>query len=353
MFFELPIFNKKHFNRLSLGVDMNKVFVGIVFSLLFIGITVSFQAYGLQQVAGKIEANVLAGQSSTFTWGLISDNPDKVISVDLRAEGEGSQFLSFPKSVQLNPQQIEYVEFTVSVPSDYLGKATLNPTIYAVEKGQTGGPTVINIQMKKIVSLTIEGAKEATEQAKEVEEQSVTSQQQEPIITTTQEEPKSAEMAAEPICGLGTMLKDGQCVPAPKQTTAEKSSGSGGCLIATAAFGTELAPQVQLLREIRDNTLFGTGSGTTFMSSFNGIYYSFSPTVADWERDSPVFKEIVKAAITPMLSTLSILNYVDIDSEQEVLGYGIGIILLNIGMYFVAPAMILLKIKKLSLQSIR
>ena len=46
-----------------------------------------------------------------------------------------------------------------------------------------------------------------------------------------------------------------------------------------------------------------------------------------------------------MLTSLAILNYVDIDSEAEMLGYGIGIILLNIGMYFVAPAIIIIKIK--------
>jgi peptidyl-prolyl cis-trans isomerase B (cyclophilin B) len=120
---------------------------------------------------------------------------------------------------------------------------------------------------------------------------------------------------------------------------------TGQCAIATAAFGTELAPQVQLLREIRDNILFSTSAGTSFMGGFNSVYYAFSPIVADWERQSPVFKEIVKTAITPILYTLSILNYVEIDSESEMLGYGIGIILLNIGMYFVAPAIIILKTK--------
>jgi hypothetical protein len=124
------------------------------------------------------------------------------------------------------------------------------------------------------------------------------------------------------------------------------STPKPGCLIATAAFGSELAPQVQLLREVRDNVLFSTSSGTAFMSAFNNVYYSFSPTVADWERDNPAFKEIVKTAITPMLSTLSILNYVDIDSEQQMLGYGVGIILLNIGMYFVAPAIVIVKVRK-------
>ncbi len=122
-------------------------------------------------------------------------------------------------------------------------------------------------------------------------------------------------------------------------------SENGGCLIATATFGSELAPQVQFLREIRDNTVMSTSSGASFMTGFNAIYYSFSPAVADLERQNPIFKEIVKVAITPLLSTLSLLNYVEIDSESEMLGYGIGIILLNVGMYFVAPAIIILKLK--------
>ena len=125
---------------------------------------------------------------------------------------------------------------------------------------------------------------------------------------------------------------------------AEEKKG-GGCLIATAAFGSEMAPQVQFLREIRDNTVLQTESGSAFMTGFNQFYYSFSPAVADYERENPAFKETVKLALTPMLTSLAILNYVDIDSEAEMLGYGIGIILLNIGMYFVAPAIIIIKIK--------
>jgi len=82
------------------------------------------------------------------------------------------------------------------------------------------------------------------------------------------------------------------------------------------------------------------------MTGFNSFYYSFSPGVADLERESPVFKEAVKLTITPLITSLSILNYVDIDSESEVLGYGIGIILLNIGMYFGVPVVVLSKIKK-------
>ena len=154
----------------------------------------------------------------------------------------------------------------------------------------------------------------------------------EPVVET--------ESVSEPMCGAGTVLKDGVCVVKEKE-----SSSGGGCLIATAAYGSEMAPQIQFLREIRDNTVLQTESGSVFMTGFNQFYYSFSPAVADYERENPVFKETVKLALTPMLTSLAILNYVDIDSETEMLGYGIGIILLNIGMYFVAPAVIIIKIK--------
>ena len=119
---------------------------------------------------------------------------------------------------------------------------------------------------------------------------------------------------------------------------------NGGCLIATAAYGSEMAPQIQQLRELRDNTVLSTQSGIAFMSGFNQFYYSFSPSVSDLERENPIFKEIVKIGLTPMLSSLSLLNHVDIDSEQKMLGYGISIVLLNIGMYLGIPAFGILKL---------
>ena len=120
----------------------------------------------------------------------------------------------------------------------------------------------------------------------------------------------------------------------------------GGCLVATAAFGSELASEVQKLREIRDEKLLKTESGMAFMNSFNSLYYSFSPSVADYERENPFFKEIVKIAITPMISSLSLLNYVEMDSEERVLGFGILVILLNFGMYVGTPVFGVLIVKR-------
>ena len=129
--------------------------------------------------------------------------------------------------------------------------------------------------------------------------------------------------------------------PQPVENTGE----GGGCLIATAAFGSEMEPQVQFLRELRDNTVLQNQAGTSIMTGFNSFYYSFSPTIADYERENLVFKEAVKLTLTPLLTSLTLLNYVDINTEQEMLGYGIGMILLNIGMYFVGPAVVIIALK--------
>ena len=129
-----------------------------------------------------------------------------------------------------------------------------------------------------------------------------------------------------------------------KETTNVKSGNGGGCLIATATYGSETATEIQQLRELRDNQLLQTESGTAFMNTFNDIYYSFSPIIADYERENPLFKEAVKITITPMISTLSLME--NAESESEVLSIGLSVITLNLGMYFGAPATVIIAIRK-------
>jgi len=142
---------------------------------------------------------------------------------------------------------------------------------------------------------------------------------------------------------VSTFSKNGSTESA-KETTSVKTGNGGGCLIATATYGSELAPQVQQLRELRDNKLLQTESGITFMEMFNDVYYSFSPIIADYERENQLFKEAVKITITPMISTLSLMEYAD--SDSEVLSIGISLIILNLGMYLGVPAIVIIGIRK-------
>ena len=102
------------------------------------------------------------------------------------------------------------------------------------------------------------------------------------------------------------------------------NDGKNGCLIATAAFGSDLAPQVQFLREYRDNTIMATASGSSFLNVFNTVYYSFSPTVADIERNNSFLQESIRAGITPLFGILQIAKLSSVgDGEISVLTSGI------------------------------
>jgi len=165
-------------------------------------------------------------------------------------------------------------------------------------------------------------------------------------ITSDMKE-STQELASEPENPVDETIDDVETVAdeRPKvNVNVGDNAESGGCLIATAAYGTELAPQVQFLREIRDNTVMSTTSGAAFMTGFNQLYYLFSPTVADLERKNPMFQETVRAFITPMVSTLSIMTLADDGSEEEVLGLGLSVIALNLGMYIAVPALIGFKV---------
>ena len=169
------------------------------------------------------------------------------------------------------------------------------------------------------------------------------------LVKPTMEFTAEPTADTKPTCGSGTIEKDGECVvdtstQTEKVVAEEKSSKGGGCLIATATYGSEMALEVQQLRELRDNQLLQTESGTAFMGTFNDIYYSFSPIIADYERENPLFKEAVKLAITPMISSLSLME--NANSESEVLSIGISVIILNLGMYLGIPAIVIVGIRK-------
>jgi hypothetical protein len=145
---------------------------------------------------------------------------------------------------------------------------------------------------------------------------------------------------------FGEVFLKGNCVSSSDPATSTNTGipRGGGCLIATATYGSEMATEVQQLRELRDNQLLNTESGTAFMAAFNDIYYTFSPIIADYERENPLFKEAVKIAITPMISSLSLME--NANSESEVLGIGISVIALNLGIYLGVPAVVIVGIRK-------
>lgn len=80
--------------------------------------------------------------------------------------------------------------------------------------------------------------------------------------------------------------------------------GVSPCLIATAAYGSAMAPEVQFLREFRDTQAYATFLGRNFMQVFHAWYYSFSPTVAASISESEPAKTATRIMLWPLISTL-------------------------------------------------
>ena len=116
-----------------------------------------------------------------------------------------------------------------------------------------------------------------------------------------------------------------------------EAAGGGGCLIATAAYGTEMAPQVQLLREVRDGALARTEAGSALVGSFSAAYYAFSPAAADAVRDHPAAAGAVRAYMAPLLSILSIASLADGQPGWQAAALASLAAALAVGTYVAAP----------------
>ena len=120
-----------------------------------------------------------------------------------------------------------------------------------------------------------------------------------------------------------------------------------GCIIATATYGSELSPQVQYLREFRDQIVLSTFAGSQFMKLFNSWYYSFSPMVASLITVNEPLRLGARIALYPLMGILhlSASTYYTFSLNKE-----LGIVLAGlvassfIGAVYLAPTLIALSI---------
>lgn len=98
-----------------------------------------------------------------------------------------------------------------------------------------------------------------------------------------------------------------QITASTEQTSSATSQQqpSSKCLIATASFGSEIAPEVVMLREFRDSRVLQTQVGREFMIAFNTFYYSFSPATAEFISSHPNVRSLMKMALYPLIIILS------------------------------------------------
>lgn len=128
------------------------------------------------------------------------------------------------------------------------------------------------------------------------------------------------------------------------------------CIIASVAYGSELAPEVQFLRGFRDGPVTSTFAGAQFMRVFNAFYYSFSPSVAQFVGRDSLLSTAVKALITPLLTCLrastSALTMQQVGQETEVLVMGILASAL-IGITYLLPLLTVAKAMRRRLKAAR
>ena len=83
----------------------------------------------------------------------------------------------------------------------------------------------------------------------------------------------------------------------------EEESSGGGCFIATAAYGTPMAGEIQVLREFRDEYLLTDPLGRAFVD----FYYRFSPPIAEFIAYHPGLKPIVRAGLVPVVAVSTVV----------------------------------------------
>lgn len=88
----------------------------------------------------------------------------------------------------------------------------------------------------------------------------------------------------------GTVTDQGAQYETPDPASGKKSN----CLIATAAYGTDVDAELAPLRAFRDDLAGGTRWGRDFFERYERVYYSFSPEISARMREDAEMRELVK-----------------------------------------------------------
>lgn len=127
------------------------------------------------------------------------------------------------------------------------------------------------------------------------------------------------------------------------------ANGSPQCVIATATYGSEISPEVQFLREFRDQDIMDTMAGREFMTVFHAWYYSFSPNIATVIADNQMMQSVFKVILYPLIGILHLsaatYGMFNFNSEIAVVMAGFMASAL-IGVVYFSPIGVLVSLRK-------
>ena len=89
-------------------------------------------------------------------------------------------------------------------------------------------------------------------------------------------------------------------LPAMEEPPGKPRRKKSGCLIATAAYGTPLAPEIDVLRRWRDESLLSNALGRLFVR----LYYRVSPPVAGFIETRGWLRALVRKLLRPIIRRL-------------------------------------------------
>jgi hypothetical protein len=147
-----------------------------------------------------------------------------------------------------------------------------------------------------------------------------------------------------------TIAGDGTLKLVQQETQSPQPPGEWGgpesitqrCIIATAAYGSTMAPEVVHMRHVRDNMIGSTPIGNILVSGFNTFYYSWSPPVAQWIADSEGLRTTFRVLLLPISAAVhsAELVYTTISPFNPTTASVTAFLLaaaISIGAYIIAP----------------
>jgi len=94
------------------------------------------------------------------------------------------------------------------------------------------------------------------------------------------------------------------------------STGSRCCCVATAAYGTPMAEEIQILREFRDEYLLTNPVGKSLVE----FYYSVSPPMAEFITEHPSLKPVARVGLLPAVAMSTIAVNTTIPDKIAIIG---------------------------------
>lgn len=127
------------------------------------------------------------------------------------------------------------------------------------------------------------------------------------ITTTTTTTTTTSSSSSSSSSSTSTSTSTTSVTTEAESTGSNSSGGGGGCFIATAAFGSPMAGQVEILRQFRDRYLLTNAWGKKFVA----WYYRNGPEAASYIKDKPLVRAAVRGALYPLIgfSTMLISGY--------------------------------------------